>query len=54
MIESETGGYSPIMSLVAADGVDMANGVIAYITIGVDTTAIEIGDAGGAAGPGTK
>jgi protocatechuate 3,4-dioxygenase beta subunit len=35
------GGYNPNISLVAADGVDIANGVIGYITIGVDTTAIE-------------
>ncbi|TVY83759.1 hypothetical protein LSUE1_G004559 [Lachnellula suecica] len=48
--QSEDNGYSPIISLVPADGVDMANGVIGYITIGVDTTAIELCDAGGAAG----
>lgn len=39
--ESTVGGYSPVFDVVAADGVDIANGVIAYITIGVDTTAIE-------------
>lgn len=33
------GGYDPVMDLVALDGVDMANGVVGYITIGVDTTA---------------
>lgn len=32
-------GYNPIMSVVAADGENVENGVIGYITIGVDTTA---------------
>jgi hypothetical protein len=35
------GGYNPNIGLVVTDGVDIANGVIGYITIGVDTTAIE-------------
>lgn len=35
------GGYNPVIDLWAADGEDIANGVIGYITIGVDTTAIE-------------
>jgi hypothetical protein len=30
-------GWNPDLSLVAMDGVDMANGVIGYITIGVDS-----------------
>lgn len=34
--ESEN-GWNPDISLVAMDGVDMANGVIGYITIGVDS-----------------
>ena len=34
-------GYNPILSIEPLDGIDMANGVIGYITIGVDTTAIE-------------
>jgi protocatechuate 3,4-dioxygenase beta subunit len=34
MYQSEDGGYSPIISVVAADGIDYANGVIGYITIG--------------------
>jgi hypothetical protein len=39
--QDTVGGYNPLIDLVAADGVDIANGVIGYITIGVDTTAIE-------------
>lgn len=35
------GGYDPIIDVVAADGKDIANGRIGYITIGVDTTAVE-------------
>lgn len=35
------GGYSPIISVVSADGKNVNNGMIGYITIGVDTTAIE-------------
>jgi hypothetical protein len=35
------GGYNPIIDIVAADGVDIANGVIGYITIGVDTAVSE-------------
>ncbi|EOD48862.1 putative protocatechuate -dioxygenase beta subunit protein [Neofusicoccum parvum] len=34
-------GYNPVVSVVAADGENMENGVIGYITMGVDTTAIE-------------
>lgn len=36
-------GYYPVIDLVAADGVDIANGVIGYITIGVDPTDIQTG-----------
>lgn len=50
MYQSQDGGYSPIISVVPMDGVDPANGIIGYVTIGVDTTAIETGDAGGADG----
>ncbi|KAK9774028.1 putative GPI anchored dioxygenase-like protein [Seiridium cardinale] len=32
-------GYNPVIDIVAADGVDIANGMIGYITIGIDTTA---------------
>ena len=35
------GGYNPNIDLVAADGANIANGVIGYITTGIDTTAIE-------------
>ncbi|RDW75531.1 intradiol ring-cleavage dioxygenase-2 [Coleophoma cylindrospora] len=38
------GGYSPLIDIVAADGENVENGMIGYITIGVDTTAIETGD----------
>ncbi|KAF7539805.1 hypothetical protein G7054_g1898 [Neopestalotiopsis clavispora] len=38
-IFSYDGGYSPVVSVVPADGVDIRNGMIGYITIGVDTTA---------------
>ncbi|KAM3065614.1 hypothetical protein ACMFMF_010836 [Clarireedia jacksonii] len=34
-------GYNPIVNIVAADGENVENGMIGYITIGVDTTAIE-------------
>ncbi|KAI0411507.1 Intradiol ring-cleavage dioxygenase [Xylaria grammica] len=33
------GSYNPIMSVVPADGEDITNGVIGFITIGVDPTA---------------
>lgn len=39
--ESTDGGYSPVISVVPADGLDLKNGMIGYITIGVDTSAIE-------------
>lgn len=35
------GGYNPVIDVVAADGVDIANGMIGYITIGVNTSAVE-------------
>jgi protocatechuate 3,4-dioxygenase beta subunit len=35
------GGYNPVINIVAADGENVENGMIGYITIGVDTTAIE-------------
>ncbi|KAF3021015.1 hypothetical protein E8E14_011067 [Neopestalotiopsis sp. 37M] len=38
-IFSYDGGYNPVVSVVPADGVDIRNGMIGYITIGVDTTA---------------
>ncbi|KKY24788.1 putative protocatechuatedioxygenase beta subunit [Phaeomoniella chlamydospora] len=39
--EDTEGGYNPIVSIVPIDGVDERNGMIGYITIGVDTTAVE-------------
>ncbi|RAL08532.1 intradiol ring-cleavage dioxygenase, partial [Aspergillus homomorphus CBS 101889] len=35
------GGFSPVISVVPADGRDVRNGMIGYITLGVDTSAIE-------------
>lgn len=32
-------GYNPIMDVIAADGENVENGMIGFITIGVDTTA---------------
>lgn len=34
-------GYNPVIDIIAADGVNIANGVIGYITIGVDTTDVQ-------------
>ncbi|KAJ5557419.1 hypothetical protein N7494_001334 [Penicillium frequentans] len=34
-------GYNPVVSVVAIDENDLSKGLIGYITIGVDTTAIE-------------
>lgn len=41
------GGYDPVVSIVAADGEDVTKGMIGYITIGVDTTAVETHSLGG-------
>ncbi|KAJ5734907.1 Intradiol ring-cleavage dioxygenase [Penicillium malachiteum] len=38
------GGFSPIINVVPVDGHDFTKGMIGYITLGVDTTAIEHGD----------
>lgn len=38
------GGYNPVVSVVPADGENPENGLIGYITMGVDTTAIETTD----------
>ena len=35
------GAYNPNIDLVAANGANIANGVIGYITIGVDTAVSE-------------
>lgn len=32
-------GFSPVVSVVPADGQDVTKGMVGYITIGVDTTA---------------
>lgn len=45
--DSFAGGYDPIVSVIAADGEDITQGMIGYITIGVDTTAIETHSLGG-------
>lgn len=39
--EGTEGGFNPVVSVVAADGKDVAKGMIGYITIGVDTAAID-------------
>ncbi|KAL3481309.1 Intradiol ring-cleavage dioxygenase [Aspergillus californicus] len=41
-----TGGFSPVIDVVPVDGQDVTKGMIGYITLGVDTTAIEDGDSG--------
>ncbi|KAF9641134.1 putative protocatechuate -dioxygenase beta subunit protein [Lasiodiplodia theobromae] len=38
------GGYNPVVSVVPADGENPENGLIGYITMGVDTTAFETTD----------
>ncbi|KAB8275357.1 Intradiol ring-cleavage dioxygenase [Aspergillus minisclerotigenes] len=35
------GGFNPVVSIVPADGKDISKGMIGYITMGVDTAAIE-------------
>ncbi|KAB8209521.1 intradioldioxygenaselike [Aspergillus parasiticus SU-1] len=39
--EGTDGGFNPVISVVPADGEDISKGMIGYITIGVDTAAIE-------------
>ncbi|GLA22388.1 hypothetical protein AnigIFM63604_004223 [Aspergillus niger] len=39
--EDLEGGYNPVVSVVPVDENDLSRGLIGYITIGVDTTAIE-------------
>lgn len=46
--QDTAGGYNPVIDFVAMDGVDIANGVIGYITIGIDTTDIQTGSVSGA------
>lgn len=38
------GGFSPVVDVVPMDGKDVTKGMIGYITLGVDTSAIEHGD----------
>ncbi|TVY86141.1 hypothetical protein LAWI1_G008531 [Lachnellula willkommii] len=40
-------GFNPVVSVVAEDGVNVENGMVGYITLGVDTTAIETTILGG-------
>lgn len=35
------GGYNPVISVVPMDGNDLSKGMVGYITVGVDPTAIE-------------
>ncbi|KAF9870916.1 hypothetical protein CkaCkLH20_11588 [Colletotrichum karsti] len=41
--QSLVGGYNPVISVVPLDGENIENGVVGYITMGVDTTALEDG-----------
>ncbi|GMG50527.1 unnamed protein product [Aspergillus oryzae var. brunneus] len=38
------GGFNPVVDIVPMDGKDVTKGMIGYITLGVDTSAIEHGD----------
>lgn len=38
---STAGGYNPILSIVPLDGEDASKGMVGYITMGVDTTAVQ-------------
>ncbi|KAE8322145.1 Intradiol ring-cleavage dioxygenase [Aspergillus sergii] len=38
------GGFSPVVDIVPMDGKDVTKGMIGYITLGVDTSAVEHGD----------
>ncbi|KAI9041336.1 intradiol ring-cleavage dioxygenase [Aspergillus affinis] len=39
--KSFQGGFSPIMSVVPVDGEDVTKGMVGYITLGVDTEAVQ-------------
>lgn len=41
------GGYNPVVSVVAADGENVENGMIGYITMGIDTTAYGLNNTNG-------
>ncbi|CAN8106505.1 unnamed protein product [Discula destructiva] len=45
--DSFKGGYNPVISVVPADGVNEENGMIGYITIGVDLNDVETHSLGG-------
>lgn len=45
--DSFDGGYNPVISVVPADGEDVTNGMIGYITIGVDLNDVETHSLGG-------
>lgn len=48
----ETGtGWEPIVQVEALDGVDMSNGMVGYITLGVNMTATSSQGGGGGAAP---
>ncbi|KAJ5291130.1 Intradiol ring-cleavage dioxygenase [Penicillium angulare] len=38
------GGFSPIINVIPVDGHDITKGMIGYVTLGINTTAIERGD----------
>ncbi|KAH8787995.1 dioxygenase [Diaporthe sp. PMI_573] len=38
-------GFNPVMTVVPADGENIDNGVVAYITMGIDPTDVKTGDA---------
>lgn len=40
-----SGGFNPVMNVVPVDGEEIDNGVVAYITMGIDMTDIKTGDA---------
>lgn len=40
------GGFNPVINVIPIDGEDVTKGMIGYITLGVDTTALESGDNG--------
>lgn len=53
--QSSADGFNPVFSVVAADGENVENGMIGYITIGVDTTSNGTsGDGAGAGGPPSR
>jgi hypothetical protein len=39
--EASANGYNPLVSVIPADGENVENGMIGYITIGVDPSAIQ-------------